>query len=203
MLIEFLLNFVLGVMQQLGYLGVFVLMFLESTMAPVPSELVMPFAGFLAAKGAFNFWIVVLAATLGSILGSLFSYWIGKTLEQGTILKIGKFFFINKHDFELAHKWFEKYGAATIFVCRFIPAIRHVISIPAGFAEMNLKKFLVFTAAGAFLWNLFLAYTGVLLKENWKLIGEYFSVVDIFVVAVVILAAIFIIYKKTRKTSNN
>lgn len=199
MLVEFMLDFVLGVISALGYVGIFVLMFLESTMAPVPSELVMPFAGFLAAEGVFDFWLVVVIATLGSVGGSLFSYWIGKVIEQETIMKVGKFLFLSEHDFEIANRWFEKYGSITIFICRFVPAIRHVISIPAGFAGMQKRKFVVFTAAGAFLWNLILAYSGVLLKDNWLLISDWFSVIDIFIIVGVIAVIAFFIWKRISK----
>ncbi|MFH1240143.1 MAG: DedA family protein [Candidatus Diapherotrites archaeon] len=199
MLVEFMLDFVLGVIGTLGYAGVFVLMFLESTMAPVPSELIMPFAGFLAAEGVFDFWLVVVIATLGSMGGSLLSYWIGKVIEQETIMKIGKFLFISKHDFEIANNWFEKHGSVTIFVCRFVPAIRHVISIPAGFAGMQKRKFVTFTLAGAFLWNLTLAYSGVLLKENWVLVSDWFSVIDIVIIVGVLTVIGFFIWKRISK----
>lgn len=199
MLIEFMLDFVLGIIGALGYIGIFVLMFLESTMAPVPSELVMPFAGFLAAEGRFDFWLVVVIATLGSISGSLFSYWIGRVIEQETIMKIGKFLFLKEHDFEIANRWFKKYGSITIFICRFVPVIRHVISIPAGFAGMQKRKFVVFTAAGAFLWNLILAYSGVLLKDNWLLISDWFSVIDIFIIVGVVAVVSFFIWKRISK----
>ena len=198
MLFEFLFEFVLVIIQQLGYIGVFLLMLLESTMAPVPSELVMPFAGFLAAQGVMDFWLVMIVATLGSITGSLISYWIGRVLEHETILKFGKFFLINKHDLDIAHEWFNKYGGMIIFACRFVPAVRHVISIPAGFAEMDLKKFIVFTAAGAFLWNLILAYAGVILQENWTVLNEYFSIIDVFVIVAIIAVGALFIWKKLR-----
>jgi len=199
MLVEFMLDFVLGVIGALGYLGIFVLMFLESTMAPVPSELVMPFAGFLAAEGVFNFWLVVIIATLGSVGGSLFSYWMGRVIEQETIMKVGKFLFLREHDFEIANKWFDKYGSMTIFICRFVPAIRHVISIPAGFAGMQKRKFITFTAAGAFSWNLILAYSGVLLKENWLAISDWFSLIDIVIIVGVIAVIAFFIWKRLKK----
>jgi len=199
MLVEFMLDFVLSVISSLGYIGIFVLMFLESTMAPVPSELVMPFAGFLAAEGTFDFWLVVIIATLGSVGGALLSYWIGKVIEQETIMKIGKFLFLSKHDFEIANNWFEKYGSATIFVCRFVPAIRHVISIPAGFAGMQKRKFIIFTFAGAFLWNLILASSGVLLKENWLMISDWFSAIDIAIIVGVIAVVSFFIWKRISK----
>ncbi|MEK7238774.1 MAG: DedA family protein, partial [Nitrospirota bacterium] len=156
-----------------GYLGVFLLMAAESTMVPLPSELVMPFAGYLAYTGEFNFVYVIFISGLGTVFGSLVSYYIGEYGGEPFLEKYGKYLLINKKDLEWTHKWFANHGEKTIFISRFIPVVRHLISIPAGIAEMNIKRFTIFTFLGGFLWNTFLAYLGYLLGQNWTLVHHY------------------------------
>lgn len=181
MLFEFVFGIALNVISSLGYLGVFFLMVLESMVFPVPSEAVMPFAGYLAASGSMNFVIVIIASTLGSIIGSLLSYWIGMKGES-FIGKRGKLLLINRKDMEMTNEFFRKHGEKTIFLSRFIPVVRHLISLPAGFGRMNLKKFIIYTAAGAALWNAFLAYLGFILLERWNTIAAYSQYIDIIVI---------------------
>ena len=198
-LIQLLLDIVLGIISQFGYFGIFLLMLLESTVFPIPSELVLPFAGYLSAVGGLDFLAVILVATLGSIAGSMISYYIGKIVGKELILRYGKFVFLDKKSLELSHAWFEKFGAKTIFVCRFLPAVRHVISIPAGIAEMPKRKFIIYTAFGALAWNAFLVYIGVLLKENWQSILQYSQILDILVVIAIIFGIIFYFWRHLRQ----
>src|SRR3989338_6868184 len=141
MLFEQLSGFFTQVIASAGYAGVFILMVLESMVAPVPSELVMPFAGFLVADGKFNFWVVVLVSTLASITGSLISYFIAFFGGKELIHRFGKFVLLDKEELEWTEGWFRKRGSITILVSRFIPVVRHLISIPAGLARMDLKRF--------------------------------------------------------------
>ncbi|MDO8537575.1 MAG: DedA family protein [archaeon] len=198
-LIQLLLDSVLSIIGSFGYLGIFLLMLLESTVFPIPSELVLPFAGYLSAAGELNFFAVIIVATAGSLVGSLISYYIGKYLGKELILRYGKFVFLDKHSLELSHSWFEKFGAKIVFICRFIPAVRHVISIPAGIAEMQKRKFITYTVAGAFLWNSFLAYTGIILKENWQTLLQYSQILDILVIVGIIFGIIFYFWLHLRK----
>ena len=131
MLTELIMGAVLAIIQSLGYAGIFVLMLAESTVLPVPSELVLPFAGYITALGSFDFWLVLIVATLGSIAGATISYGVGKVIGQEALMRVGKYFLLNEHDLDIARKWFTKHGEKTIFICRFIPVVRHVISIPA------------------------------------------------------------------------
>jgi membrane protein DedA with SNARE-associated domain len=196
---EHLVIFFTQVISQAGYLGVFVLMTLESMVAPVPSEAVMPFAGFLWYQGEFGFWWIAFASTLGSIVGSLISYYIGAYGGRPIIKRYGKYLMLNEHHLEMTERFFARYGDKTIFISRFIPVIRHLISIPAGLGRMPLVKFCIYTIIGAFLWNMFLAYLGYHLAENWEVIGKYMHIVDKVVVALIILAIGYLIWQNRRK----
>ncbi|MEK7822977.1 MAG: DedA family protein [Nitrospirota bacterium] len=182
-----------------GYLGVFLLMAAESTMVPLPSELVMPFAGYLAYTGKFNFVYVIFISGLGTVFGSLVSYYIGEYGGEPFLEKYGKYLLINKKDLEWTHKWFTNHGEKTIFISRFIPVVRHLISIPAGIAEMNIKRFTIFTFLGGFLWNTFLAYLGYLLGQNWTLVHHYTKPLSYVVVVLLIAGVVFFMYKHVYK----
>lgn len=189
MLFEIVFGIALSVISSLGYYGVFILMALESMVFPVPSEAVMPFAGYLVATGSMGFIEIVVASTLGSIVGSIVSYYIGMKGEL-FIERRGRLLLLNKKDMETAKAFFRKHGEKTIFISRFVPVIRHIISIPAGLGRMNLKKFIIYTISGAALWNAFLAYLGLILKERWNTIIAYSQYLDI--IAVVGIAAFII-----------
>lgn len=185
---------------QCSYLGIFGLMALESMIAPIPSELVMPFAGFLIFMGHFDVVPVMVAASLGSMVGSLLSYGMG-TLGEPVVLRYGRYLLLNPHHLEWTKNFFDRHGGKTIFISRFIPVVRHLISIPAGLARMSLIPFILYTLVGATLWNGFLTYMGVRLKENWRIIQHYTHIVDYFVVAGLIGAAVYLAckLKKARK----
>ncbi|MBS3105553.1 DedA family protein [Candidatus Woesearchaeota archaeon] len=176
-----------------GYFGLFMLMALESMIAPVPSEVVMPFAGYLVLQGRFNFWIAVLVSGLGSVFGSLASYYIGDYLGRPFVMKFGKYLLLEEEHLEWTEKWFKKQGEKTIFISRFVPVVRHLISIPAGIAKMSLQKFTIYTFVGATIWNLILLYAGFKLGEHWDKIHEFSKELDImFVIAVVLFFAYFV-----------
>ena len=179
---------------QCSYLGVFVLMAMESMIFPIPSELVMPFAGFLIFSGHFDPLTVMVASTLGSIVGSLLSYGLGM-LGEPVVLRYGRYLFLNVHHLEWTQKFFDRHGGKTIFIARFIPVVRHLISLPAGLARMSLLRFVLYTAAGATLWNGFLTYLGVRLKEHWFIIQQYTHIIDYFVAAGMLAVAAYFIWK--------
>ncbi|MFA6022784.1 MAG: DedA family protein [Candidatus Pacearchaeota archaeon] len=189
-LVEFMLTFVTGLIASLGYFGLVLLMALESMIFPLPSELVMPFAGFLIYQGDFNLFSVIIFSTIGTIIGSLLSYYIGYYLGEPFFEKYGKWFLLNKHDLDLTKRFFQRYGDKTIFISRFIPVVRHLISIPAGVGKMNIWKFTFYTALGGAMWNTFLAYLGIKLGENWELVSKYSQMLDI--VVIIILAGLVI-----------
>jgi len=162
-----------GLTLALGYPGLVFLMALESMVVPLPSELVLPFAGYLVATGQFNFWLAILTATLGSLLGSLISYVMGYYGGDKFVRHLGKYLFLDETDLTKTEHWFNSRGEATIFFARFVPVVRHLISIPAGIGKMNLKKFSFYTAIGAGLWNTFLLWLGFWLGENWQEVRQY------------------------------
>jgi membrane protein DedA with SNARE-associated domain len=179
---------------QCSYTGVFVLMALESMIAPVPSELVMPFAGFLIFTGHFDPVWVMVASSLGSICGSLLSYGLGM-LGETVVHRYGRYLLLNPHHLKWTHDFFTRHGGKTVFISRFIPVVRHLISIPAGLARMSLAPFILYTLMGATLWNGFLAYLGVRLKENWRLIQQYTHILDLVVLAVLLAGVAYLLWK--------
>jgi len=186
-------------MESTGYITVFITMTMESMVFPVPSEAVMPFAGFLVAEGKFTFLLVILFSTLGSIAGSMISYAIGYYSEKALIHKYGKFLLLDPEELEATERFFNKYGDITIFISRFIPVVRHLISLPAGFAQMNIYKFAIFTVIGAGLWNSFLAYTGFYLKSNWEAVMRYSKIIDLIVTLILIGLLAYYIYRHMKK----
>jgi membrane protein DedA with SNARE-associated domain len=193
-LTEALCHYNTAIIQQCSYIGIFILMALESMIFPIPSELVMPFAGFLIFTGYFDPVWVMVASTLGSILGSLISYGVG-WLGEPAVLRYGRYLFLNTHHLEWTKNFFARRGNITIFISRFIPVVRHLISIPAGLASMSLGPFILYTAVGASLWNGFLVYCGIRLKENWPIIQHYTHIIDYLVVAVLLAGLAYFVWK--------
>ena len=191
--------FCISVISSIGYFGVFLLMIMESMILPVPSELVMPFAGFLIASGEMNFWMIIIFATLGSLVGSLISYYLGKYGGNKLVLKYGNYFLLNEEHLKKTEKWFSKKGELTIFIGRFIPIVRHIISIPAGIGKMNLKKFMIYTLIGAGIWNAFLTYIGFILGNNWERIQEYSDYVSFGVLGILVILMGYFVYRQIKK----
>jgi len=183
----------------LGYYGIFLLMTMESMVFPIPSELVMPFAGFLAAQGEMNFLLVVLFSSIGSIAGSLLSYYIGRFGGERMILNYGKYLLLDIEDLRWTEEWFKQRGEKTVLISRFIPVVRHLISIPAGMGKMDLKKFCLYTVIGATMWNTFLAYLGFWLGQRWELVKNYSEYVTVPVVVVLVIAGCYFVYKHWKR----
>jgi membrane protein DedA with SNARE-associated domain len=182
-----------------GYASVSVFMLMESMVFPVPSEAVMPFAGFLIAEGRFTFFGVIFFSTLGSIAGSLVSYYMGAWGGKPFVNRFGKYFLLNQEDLDFTQKFFNRFGDLTIFASRFIPVVRHLISIPAGIGKMPLVKFCAYTIVGAGLWNSFLAVVGFKLRQNWEAVMKYSHVVDIAVVAILAMLLILFVARHLRR----
>ena len=200
-LTEFLVDIIIGFIDSTGYASIIVLMTFESMFMPVPSEAVMPFVGFLVVEGRFSFLLVVLFSTLGSIIGSLISYYMGAFGGRPLIEKFGKYVFLDKHHLSLTERYFQRRGDITILISRFIPVVRHFISIPAGIGQMNLVKFIVYTVIGAGTWNAILTWCGFLLRTNWSEIMKYSHMIDIIVIAAIIGAAVYVFIKLYRNYS--
>ena len=191
----FIGSFALSTISQLGYLGIFFLMMLESMIVPVPSEFVMPFAGFLVAQGKFNFLLVILSSTIGSITGSLIFYYLGKTKGLTLVEKYGKYVLVDTEDIKKTEAWFNKRGDITIFLARLIPVIRHLISLIAGIGRMNVKKFTIYTILGAALWNGILTYLGILLGQHWNEVSQYMENLDLIIVILLIIGCLYFVYR--------
>ena len=196
-LTETISEWAIAMMEYSGYFGVTFLMTLESMIFPIPSEAVMPFAGFLIVQKKFTWTGVIFFSTLGSIIGSWLSYWMGSYGGRPIIIKYGKYLLLDVHHLEITENYFNKKGDITILISRFIPVVRHLISIPAGLAKMNFWKFTIYTIIGAGIWNTFLAWVGYRLKEHWDnlLKSEWKHLLDIAFVVIIILFVGYFAYK--------
>ncbi|MFA6215752.1 MAG: DedA family protein [Patescibacteria group bacterium] len=186
-IIDFLTNLVIQIIGIIGYAGIFLLMLAESGGVPMPSEVIMPFSGFLVEAGKMNFWTVVLIGTLGNLAGSLLAYWIGKAGGRPLIEKWGKYILISKHDLDLADHWFGRWGNLTVFFGRLLPVVRTYISFPAGIAKMDLKKFSFYTFIGALPWCILFTWLGVKMGANWDLVRQKLHNFDLAILVLVIL----------------
>ena len=178
-LIAILATFIIGGISMLGYFGVALMMAIESMCIPLPSEIIMPFAGYLVYQGQFTLWGVSLAGAIGCVIGSVLAYWIGVYGGRTFVEKYGKYFLITKHDLNIADRFFEKYGASAVFFSRMLPVVRTFISLPAGIAKMNFPKFVIYSFLGSLPWSYALAYLGLKLGSNWDTLGVYFHKFDL------------------------
>ena len=198
---------IIDIMEQVGYLGVFLLIAIENIFPPIPSEVILVFGGFMTTYTSLNIPIMILAATLGSLLGAIVLYYIGKIFNKERLKrivngKIGKVLRLKASDIEKADKWFDTKGNKTVFFCRFIPIVRSLISIPAGMSEMPMQKFLLYTITGSLIWNTVLIIVGSIVGDKWETIVGYldnFSNIILIILVIIFIAAIyywFVIRKK-------
>ncbi|MFS0750946.1 DedA family protein [Oceanobacillus sp. 1P07AA] len=190
-------DWVTAVMEQLGYLGVFFMMALENLFPPIPSEIVLPFGGFLTTYTNLTIFGVMTAATLGSVIGSMILYCIGTFLDMPRLERLidryGHWIRLKKSDVHRANDWFHQHGYWTVFFCRMVPVIRSLISVPAGMTRMNFPVFIFLTTVGTILWNGVLISFGVILGENWQQILGFMHVYSRFIYIVIILILIGIV----------
>ncbi len=194
-ILSLLASFVTNTISSTGYTGITVLMALESACIPIPSEVIMPFSGFLVHEGRFGFWLVVLWGTIGNLLGSWLAYWVGYVGGRPLIEKYGKYILLSRHDLEIADRWFEKYGQGTVFFSRLLPIIRTFISLPAGIAKMDFKKFSFYTFLGSLPWSFALTYAGVVMGENWEHLETYFRKFQWPIAILIIIGIIWWIWR--------
>src|SRR5487761_1705449 len=159
-LTQSLFNFIVHLMATAGYGGIFALMVLESATLPVPSEVVLPFAGYLVFQGTLNFWLVLIVASAGSLLGTLIDYAVGYYLGRAAIIRYGKYVHLGEKSLISSEKWFNKYGPITVLIARFVPLIRTLVAFPAGVAKMKISKFLAYSIVGIVIWDAALIYIG-------------------------------------------
>jgi membrane protein DedA with SNARE-associated domain len=192
-----ILEFITQLISSWGYAGIFVTMTLESALIPIPSEVVIPFAGFLAYMGEMNIWLIVLVSSLANLTGSIIIYFVGMYLGRGFIERYGKYVLLNMGHLRMVENWFEKYGSLTVLFSRMLPLVRTVNALPAGIGKMNFPKFCIFTFIGSIPWNLALVLVGYKLKENWSILEKYSLYIDILAVFVA-AAVIYYIARRVR-----
>jgi membrane protein DedA with SNARE-associated domain len=197
-LFEFLSDFIINLISTFSYPGIIFLMTLESACMPVPSEIVMPFAGFAVQQGQLEFFATGLAGALGCLAGSVLSYVVGYYGGRPLLEKYGRYILITRHEIDLAHGWFERYGVATVFIARLLPIVRTFVSLPAGIARMDFKKFAVYSFVGSLPWCFALTYAGVILGENWDLLEKNWVYFDVLTIVGVVMFFVYVGYKLTK-----
>ena len=204
-------DLVIEIMNNFGYIGVFLLIAIENIFPPIPSEVILLFGGFMTTFTDMNIIGVIIASTLGSLVGAIALYYIGKILNKERLKKIitskyGKLLRLTPKDIDKADNWFDTKGNKTVFFCRFIPLIRSLISIPAGMSEMPMKKFLIYTVAGSAIWNAALTIAGSIVGDKWENILDImdkYSHIIVIALAILFIIAVIIFYSKRRKKKAN
>lgn len=201
-MIEIIGGWIIHFISTLGYVGVFILMTLESACIPIPSEVTMPFSGSLIASGQFNFWVLVIVGAVGNLVGSLLAYWLGawgqEVVVRKVIVKYGKYFLITENEYDRSERWFRNHGEMMVFGSRVLPIVRTFISLPAGVAKMNLTRFIIYTGVGSFIWSFILTNIGVTLGANWPSLEVYFRKFDLVIVAAAVLVVGWYIWHKLK-----
>jgi membrane protein DedA with SNARE-associated domain len=201
--LETLFNTVVHFLGQFGYWGVALGMALESACIPLPSEIVLPFGGYLAAMGKITLTQAMLAGQLGGLAGSIVAYYVGRYGGRALLERYGKYVLISTHELDVADEWFARRGELTVFLGRLLPGVRTFISLPAGIAEMNFGRFLFYSFLGMLPWSIAFTYAGFRLGQNWELVRVYLHKFDyVVIVALVLLVASFVWYKLRRRTAH-
>ncbi len=191
---------VIGVIQALGYGGVVLLMAIESACIPLPSEVIMPFSGYLVSRGVFDLWLVSLAGAVGCVIGSVAAYYVGAWGGRPLVERYGRYVLISAHDLDVADRFFDRWGQLAVFVARLLPVVRTFIAFPAGVSRMRMVPFLVYTFVGSFIWSLGLAWIGVLLGENWDSLKVYFHRFDFAFAVLLVVGAVWWVWRHLRST---
>lgn len=198
-----IIDFVISFISTLGYPGIFLLSILESALIPIPSEIIMPFSGFLVSNGTFEPVSVVLAGTFGNLVGSILTYYLGIKAGRAFILRYGKYILFKKSHLEFTEELFQKYGDKISFFCRLLPAVRTYISLPCGVGKTNFVKFSIYTFLGSLIWNSMLTYVGIIFGQNWENIDKYAIYLDVVSVCVIIGFVIWFFVKIRKRSKTN
>src|SRR5919202_4894557 len=196
-----LAEFITSFIAHLGYAGIFSLMILESALIPIPSEIIMPFSGFLSSTGKLDPFLVTLSGSLGNLIGSLLTYYLGIKAGRKFILRYGKYILFKKEHLEITENLFKRYGERISFVGRLLPGIRTYVSLPAGIGKSNFTKFIIYTFAGSIVWNSMLTYVGMSLGSSWKNIDKYSIYLDVAAILLVAAFIMWFIYNTKRKSN--
>lgn len=190
-IISILAGWIIAVISAMGYWGIVLCMAIESACIPLPSEIIMPFSGYLVSAGRFSLFGVALAGAVGCVVGSVAAYYAGLYLGREFLIRYGRYLLISSHDVDLAERWFARYGSRAIFFSRLLPVVRTFISFPAGVARMSLVPFIVYTFVGSFPWCYGLAWIGMKMGQNWDTLGKYFHQFDIAIGILILMGAIW------------
>lgn len=193
-----LISWIVQTVSDLGYIGIFVMMLLESSFFPFPSEVAMIPAGYLASKGEMNIYLVVMAGILGSLAGAVFNYWLALKFGRVFVLKFGKYFFFKEETLIKMETYFAQHGEISTFVGRLVPVVRQYISLPAGLSKMDLAKFSFYTSLGAGIWVIILTLLGYFIGDNELLVKEYLHSIIVGVL-LVLICIVFIYIRKMKK----
>ena len=196
-------RFVISTISLMGYSGILLTMAIESACIPLPSEIIMPFSGYLVTTGQFTMIGVTLAGAVGNVLGSIVAYYAGVWGGRPFVERYGRYFLVSHHDLDVADRWFAKYGEAAVFFGRMLPVVRTFISLPAGIAQMNFPRFVIFTFIGALPWCYLLAYVGVRMGEEWDNLRGYFHRFDVVIGIVIALAVGYFLWSHWPRRSVN
>ena len=193
-------NFIIGIMNKFGYIGICLLIFIENLFPPIPSELILTFGWFMTINTTMTIIGVIIASTIGSVVGAIVLYYIGKILNKERLIKIvtskyGKLLRVKPKDIESADKWFDEKGNKTVFFCRFIPVVRSLISIPAGMSEMPIVKFLVYTTVGSAIWNTALVLVGAFAGDKKDYILNIIDNLSHVILILLVILFVVIVYK--------
>ena len=196
-----------SVIEKIGYLGVALLVGLENVIPVIPSEIVQPYAGFVAQRDNKSVALMVLVATIGSVVGSLIMYgiaaWIGPVRLRAFIVRYGKFVGVSEHELTRAEEWFDRNAVVSVLIGRCVPLIRAVVSIPAGFRKMKLVPYIVCTFIGSLVWNVFLIGAGAMLRDNWESVTKYMSAIQYVIVAAIIIVVGRFIWTQIKRRKSN
>ena len=202
---QYIIPFLEQVYRTIGYVGVLLAMAIESACIPLPSEIVLPLAGWMVARGEFDFWAASLAGTFGCTLGSAVAYWVGALGGRPILLRYGKYVLISAHEIDVADRWFGRYGEDAVFFGRLLPVVRTFISFPAGVSRMPFGRFLLYSTLGSFPWSVALVFAGKLLGDNWIVVREIAHQIDYLIIAVILAAVAYYVYRRfqSRGTAGN
>lgn len=201
--IALLTQIIITTIEKSGYIGIFLLMTAESALIPIPSEVTMPFSGYLVTVGSFNLSAVIFVGAVANLAGSVISYWLGFWSEEHIIRlwikKYGKYLLISEHEYDRSERWFVKYGDSIVFFSRLIPVVRTFISLPAGISKMNFTKFCYLTFFGSLIWSAFLTLIGFTLGKNWSSIEVYYRKFEYLIIGIILIGGFIYLFRKIKR----